>query len=280
MAATSWQPSQRQRERERYRRSRTIRSWLIALLATAVVGGVVVYVVGNSSGWPRTRDSFFDFRTGWHDVPDLLRALWLNVQIMLISEVCILVFAALIAILRTLRGPVFFPVRFLCAFYDDLFRGLPFLIVLYLVGFGIPSLRLQGGPTDPKTLAIIALVLTYTAYVAEVFRAGIQAVHPSQAASARALGLSHAQSMRYVIFPQAVRRVLPPLLNDFISLQKDTSLASILGVIEIVLTAENFQSQDFKFVHIVMAGLVFLALTVPLTRLTDWYARRQGWVLA
>ena len=280
MAATSWQPSQRQRERERYRRSRTIRSWLIALLATAVVGVVVVYVVGNSSGWPRTRDSFFDFRTGWHDVPDLLRALWLNVQIMLISEVCILVFAAVIAILRTLRGPVFFPVRFLCASYVDLFRGLPFLIVLYLVGFGIPSLRLQGGPTDPKTLAIIALVLTYTAYVAEVFRAGIQAVHPSQAASARALGLSHAQSMRYVIFPQAVRRVLPPLLNDFISLQKDTSLASILGVIEIVLTAENFQSQDFKFVHIVMAGLVFLALTVPLTRLTDWYARRQGWVLA
>jgi polar amino acid transport system permease protein len=280
MAATSWQPSQRQRERERYRRSRTVRSWLIALLATAVVGALVVYVVGNSSGWPRTRDSFFDFRTGWHDVPDLLRALWLNVQIMLISEVCILVFAALIAVLRTLRGPVFFPVRFLCALYVDLFRGLPFLIVLYLVGFGIPSLRLQGGPTDPKTLAIIALVLTYTAYVAEVFRAGIQAVHPSQAASARALGLSHAQSMRYVIFPQAVRRVLPPLLNDFISLQKDTSLASILGVIEIVLTAENFQSEDFKFVHIVMAGLVFLALTVPLTRLTDWYARRQGWVLA
>jgi polar amino acid transport system permease protein len=280
MAATSWQPSQRQRERERYRRSRTVRSWLIALLATAALGVVVAYVVGNSSGWPRTRDSFFDFRTGWHDVPDLLRALWLNVQIMLISEVCILVFAALIAVLRTLRGPVFFPVRFLCALYVDLFRGLPFLIVLYLVGFGIPSLRLQGGPTEPKTLAIIALVLTYTAYVAEVFRAGIQAVHPSQAASARALGLSHAQSMRYVIFPQAVRRVLPPLLNDFISLQKDTSLASILGVIEIVLTAENFQSKDFKFVHIVMAGLVFLAMTVPLTRLTDWYARRQGWVLA
>jgi polar amino acid transport system permease protein len=278
--ATSWQPSQRQRERERYRRSRTVRSWLIALLATAVVGTGVVLVIGRSTGWPRTRDSFFDFATGWHDVPDLLRALWVNVQIMLISEGCILVLAALIAVLRTLRGPVFFPVRFLCTLYVDLFRGLPFLIVLYLVGFGIPSLRLQGGPTDPKTLAIIALVLTYTAYVAEVFRAGIQAVHPSQAASARALGLNYAQAMRYVIFPQAVRRVLPPLLNDFISLQKDTSLASILGVIEIVLTAENFQSKDFKFVHIVMAGLVFLAMTVPLTRLTDWYARRQGWVLA
>jgi polar amino acid transport system permease protein len=280
VAATSWQPSQLQLERERYRRSRTIRSWLIALVSTAVVATVVVLVVGNSTGWPRTRDSFFDFRTGWHDVPDLLRALWINIQIMLISEVFILVFAALIAILRTLRGPAFFPVRFLCALYVDLFRGLPFLIVLYLVGFGIPSLRLQGGPTDPKTLAIIALVLTYTAYVAEVFRAGIQAVHPSQAASARALGLTYAQSMRYVIFPQAVRRVLPPLLNDFISLQKDTSLASIVGVIEIVLTAENFQSGDFKFVHLVMAGLIFLALTIPMTRFTDWYARRQGWILA
>jgi polar amino acid transport system permease protein len=179
-----------------------------------------------------------------------------------------------------LRGPAFFPVRFLCALYVDLFRGLPFLLVLLLIGFGIPSLRLQGGPTSPMTLAIIALTLTYTAYVAEVFRAGIQSVHPSQAASARALGLSYAQSMRYVIFPQAVRRVLPPLLNDFISLQKDTSLASILGVIEIVLTAENFQSQDFKFVHLVMAGLVFLAMTVPLTRFTDWYARRQGWINA
>jgi polar amino acid transport system permease protein len=277
--ATSWQPSQLQLERERYRRKRTIRSWLIALVSTAVVGIVVVLVVGDSTGWPRTRDSFFDFRTGWHDVPDLLRALWINVQIMLISEAFILVFAALIAILRTVRGPAFFPVRFLCAFYVDLFRGLPFLLVLLLVGFGIPSLRLQGGPTSPMTLAIIALTLTYTAYVAEVFRAGIQSVHPSQAAGARALGLSYAQSMRYVIFPQAVRRVLPPLLNDFISLQKDTSLASILGVIEVVLTAENFQSQDFKFVHLVMAGLIFLAMTVPLTRFTDWYARRQGWIL-
>ena len=280
MPATSWQPSELQRDRERFRRNRAFRSWLVALVSTAIVGTVVVLVVGNSSGWPRTRDSFFAFGTGWHDLPDLLRAFWLNVQIMLISEAFILVFAALIAILRTVRGPAFFPVRFVCAFYVDLFRGLPFLLVLLLVGFGIPSLRLQGAPSSPMTLAIIALTLTYTAYVAEVFRAGIQSVHPSQAASARALGLSYAQSMRHVIFPQAVRRVLPPLLNDFISLQKDTALASILGTIEIVQTAQNFVSQDFKFVHYVMAGLVFLALTIPMTRFTDWYAQRQGWILA
>ena len=280
MPATAWQPSERQRQRDAYRRSRAIRSWLIAIVSTAVVVTVVVLVVGNSSGWPRTRDSFFAFGVGWHDLPDLLRALWLNIQIMLISEAFILVLAALIAILRTLRGPVFFPVRFLCAFYVDLFRGLPLLIVLLLVGFGIPSLRLSGAPSSPFVLAIIALVLTYTAYVAEVFRAGIESVHPSQGASARALGLTYAQAMRYVIFPQAVRRVLPPLLNDFVSLQKDTSLASVLGVIEVVLTAENKLSQDFKFVHLVMAGLIFLALTVPLTRFTDWYSRRRGWITA
>ncbi|MDT4916906.1 MAG: polar amino acid transport system permease protein [Pseudonocardiales bacterium] len=278
MATTSWQPSQLQRERDAYRRSRTRRSWLIALASTAIVVTVAVLVVRSSSGWDRTRDSFFDFRTGWHDLPDLLRALWTNVKIMLVSEAFILVFAAIIAILRTLRGPVFFPIRFVCAAYVDIFRGLPLLIVLFLVGFGIPSLRLQGGPTSEFTLCVIALTLTYTAYVAEVFRAGIESVHPSQAASARALGLTYAQSMRYVIFPQAVRRVLPPLLNDFVSLQKDTSLVSILGVAEIVLTATNEVSQDFKFVHYVMAALIFVALTIPLTRLTDWVSRRQGWV--
>ena len=274
----TWQPSALQLQRDAYRRSRTTRSWLIALASTAVFVAVVVVVVGNSSGWPRTRDSFFAFDAGWHSLPDLLRALWLNLQIMLISEAFILVIAALIAVLRTLRGPVFFPVRFVCAVYVDVFRGLPLLIVLYLVGFGIPSLRLQGAPQSPFVLCIIALVLTYSAYVAEVFRAGIESVHPSQSASARALGLTYAQTMRHVIFPQAVRRVLPPLLNDFVSLQKDTSLVSILGVIEVVLTADNKVSQDPRFVYYVMAGLIFVVLTVPLTRLTDWIARRQGWV--
>jgi polar amino acid transport system permease protein len=276
----TWQPSQLQREREAYRRSRTVRSWLIALLSTAVLATIVVVVVGNSSGWQRTRESFFAFDAGWRSLPDLLRALWLNIQIMLISEVLILVLAALIAILRTLRGPVFFPVRTVCAFYVDIFRGLPLLIVLYLVGYGIPALRLQGAPTSPFVLCIIALTLTYSAYVAEVFRAGIESIHPSQSASARALGLTYAQTMRHVVFPQAVRRVLPPLLNDFVSLQKDTSLVSILGVIEVVLTAENKLSRDPRFVYYVMAGLIFVALTIPLTRFTDWIAKRQGWVTA
>jgi polar amino acid transport system permease protein len=278
MTATEWQPSELQRRRDAYRRSRSRRSALIALFSTAVLVTVAAVVVGSSSGWNNTKSNFFDFSAGWQGVPELLRALWLNVQIMLIAEVFILVFAAVIAVVRTLRGPVWLPVRVLATVYVDVFRGLPLLIVLYLVGFGIPSLNLQGAPTSPFTLCIIALVLTYTAYVAEVFRAGIESVHPSQRAAARSLGLTHAQTLRHVVFPQAVRRVLPPLLNDFVSLQKDTSLVSVLGVIEVVLTAENQKSQDFKFVHLVMAGLIFVALTVPLTRLTDWIARRQGWI--
>jgi polar amino acid transport system permease protein len=277
VTATGWQPSELQRQRDAFRRTRSRRAALIALVSSAAVVAVLVLVVGGSSGWDRTSASFFDFRTGWHDLPALLRALWINVQIMLIAEVFILVFAATIAIVRTLQGPVFFPLRFLATVYVDVFRGVPVLIVLYLVGFGVPGLRLQFSPDSPFVLCTIALVLTYTAYVAEVFRAGIESVHPSQRAAARSLGLTHAQTLRHVVLPQAVRRVLPPLLNDFVSLQKDTSLVSTLGIIEIVATANNQKSQDFKFVHLVVAGLIFVALTVPLTRLSDWIARRQGW---
>jgi polar amino acid transport system permease protein len=280
MTEATYQPSPTQLSRNAYRRSRTRRSVGIAALSTAVVVGVVVLVVGHSSGWPRFRDSFLDIPAGWHGLPGLLRALWVNVQIMLISEAFILAFAALLATMRTLRGAVFFPLRFFAALYTDIFRGLPLLLVIFLVGFGLPSLRLAGLPQSPFVLAIIALVLTYSAYVAEVLRAGIESVHPSQRASARALGLSYSQSMRYVVFPQAVRRVMPALLNDFVSLQKDTALVSFLGVGDMVLVAQNQQSQDYKFVHLVFAGIIFVALTIPLTRLTDWIARRNGWINA
>ena len=272
-----WQPSALQLEREAYRRGRNRRAAVIAAASTVVVAAVVAAILVSSPGWKRTQQSFFDVSTGWHNLPEQLKALWLNVQIMLISEAFVLVFAAIIAMLRTLQGPVFYPIRLLATVYVDFFRGVPLLIVLYVVGFGLPSLRLSWVPDSPFVLCTIALTLTYTAYVAEVFRAGIQSVHPSQRAAARSLGLTHAQTMRHVVFPQAVRRVLPPLLNDFVSLQKDTSLVSVLGVIEVVLTAENEQSVDAKFVHYVVAALIFVALTIPLTRLTDWIAAKQGW---
>ncbi|GAB2455287.1 amino acid ABC transporter permease [Jatrophihabitans fulvus] len=279
-SADGWTPSPRQQERDRYRRRRTRRSGLIGAAVALVVLAVVVVAVRNSTGWPLLRDSFFDFSVGFRDLPALLRALWVNVQIMLIAEVAVLLFAGLIAILRTLQGPVFFPLRFVATAYVDLFRGLPILIVLYLVGFGLPSLRIAEIPDSPFVLCIVALVLTYSAYVAEVFRAGIESVHPSQRAAARSLGLTTTQTMRFVVLPQAVRRVLPPLLNDFVSLQKDTSLVSTLAVSEMVLVAQGQVSRDFKFVHYIMAGLIFVLLAIPLTRLTDWLARRQGWTSA
>jgi polar amino acid transport system permease protein len=272
-----YQPSERHLARVAYRRARTRRSVLIALASTVVVVGAACLVIGTSAGWPRFRNSFFDLPVGWHAVPSLLRGLWTNVQIMLISEVCILVLAALVAVMRTLQGPVFLPLRVFAALYTDIFRGLPLLIVLLLVGYGLPSLRLSFIPTSEFVLGIISLVLTYTAYVAEVLRAGIESVHPSQRASARALGLTYAQSMRYVVFPQAVRRVMPALLNDFVSLQKDSSLVYVLSVGEMVLVAQNESLNDFKFVYLVFAGFIFVLLTIPLTRLTDWIAKRRGW---
>jgi polar amino acid transport system permease protein len=278
VTTTDWEPSQLQRERDAYRRGRTRRSAAIAAISLIVVGTVVVVVVGHSSGWDRVRDSFFDFKAGWDGLPGLLHALWVNVQIMLVTEAIVLVLAALIAIARTLQGPVWFPLRLLATVYVDLFRGMPLLIVLFLVGYGIPALRFAAGPKSPFTLCIISLVLCYTAYVAEVFRAGIESIHPSQRAAARSLGLTYGQALRHVVFPQAVRRVLPPLLNDFVSLQKDTALVSFLGVMDMTLVATNESSKDFKFVYYVVAGLIFVALTIPFTRLTDWVGRRQGWM--
>lgn len=276
--ADSWQPSDRQLDRIRYRRRQSRRSALIATVSSIVVIAAIVLIVRNAKGWPATRDSFFDVAAGWHGLPDQLRALWQNLQIMAIAEVCVVILATIIAVLRTLPGAVFFPVRFLATAYVDLFRGIPLLIVIYLVMFGLPSLRLSYLPNSVFVLAIVALTLTYSAYVAEVLRAGIQSVHPSQSAAARSLGLTYGQTMRFVVFPQAVRRVLPPLLNDFVSLQKDTSLVSIGGASEVVLAAQNQNSQDFKFVYYIVAGLIFVAISVPLSRFTDWIARRQGWV--
>jgi polar amino acid transport system permease protein len=278
MSTTEWQPSALQREREEYRSRRARRSILLSLVITVAIVVVGVAVIRNTSGWPKVRDSFFDLSAGWKGLPELLRAFWINVQIMLISEVLILVFGAAIAILRTLQGPAFYPIRFLTAAYTDIFRGLPLLLVILLVGYGIPGLRLAGAPKSELVLCIIALVLTYSAYVAEVFRAGIESIHLSQRSAARSLGLTTWQTTRFVVFPQAVRRVIPPLLNDFVSLQKDTTLVSFVGVIEVTLTSINQQSVDFKFVHQVFAGLIFLALTIPLTRWTDWYSRRKGWI--
>ena len=199
---------------------------------------------------------------------------------MVVCEFFILIFAMILAVARTLRGPVFFPIRAAATVYVDLFRGLPQLVVLLGCGFGIPALQLQGLPTSTTFWGAVALILTYSAYVAEVLRAGMESVHPSQRAAARSLGLSHAQSLRYVVIPQGVRRVIPALLNDLVSLQKDTSLVSILGVVEAIQTAQIDIAKTFNYTPLVVASMLFVLLTIPMTRFTDWVAARRGANLA
>jgi polar amino acid transport system permease protein len=274
---SEWQPSALQQERLAYRRRRTVRSGVIAAVSTVVLVGLLVVGVGSTPGWPRVRGTFFDVERGWEALPVVAQGLWLNVRVMLVCAVLIVVLGLTLAILRTLRGPIFFPLRIFAAAYTDVFRGLPLLLVIFLLGFGVPALQLRGLPNQAVIWGGAALVLTYSSYVAEVFRAGIESIHPSQRAAARSLGLSHRQTLRFVVLPQAVRRVLPPLLNDFVSLQKDSGLIAVLGVIDAIRAAQLETAEDFNFTPYVVAGILFVALTIPLTRLTDWVARRQGW---
>jgi polar amino acid transport system permease protein len=273
-------PSPLAQERLAYRRSRARRSTLVALGSTLVFAGAVAVGVTSAPGWPRVQETFFDVRVGWETLPAVVAGLWLNLRVLVVAELGVLVLGLLIAVLRTLRGPVFFPLRAIATGYVDLFRGVPLLIALYLIGFGLPALRLQGVPTDTAVLGTITLILIYSAYVAEVFRAGIDSVHPSQRAAARSLGLSHRQSMRLVILPQAVRRVLPPLLNDFVALQKDVGLISVLGAVDAIRAAQIASARAFDFTPYVVAALLFVLLAVPTGRIADAVAaranRRQG----
>jgi polar amino acid transport system permease protein len=263
-------------DRVAFRQSRARRSTLIALVSTVVFAAVLLFGVTSSPGWPRVRDSFFNLRIGWESLPALLEGLWLNIRVLVVCQVLILVFGLALAAVRTLRGPVWFPVRALATGYVDLFRGLPLLICLYLVGFGLPGLRLSGLPTNPVLLGGLALVLIYSAYVAEVFRAGIESVHPSQLAAAKSLGLNHRRTMQLVVLPQATRRVTPALLNDFVALQKDCGLISVLGAVDAVRAAQIQAATTYNFTPYVVAGLLFVALAVPSARLADWASARAA----
>ncbi len=242
-------------------------------MAFAAVGFLTVT---NAPGWERTKATFFDVSYGWEVLPTILDGLWLNVRVLAVAAVAVVIVALALALLRTLQGPVFLPLRLLSTVYTDLFRGMPLLIVLYLVGFGLPALRIDWLPTEAAVLGTIALVLTYSAYVAEVFRAGIEAVHPSQRAAARSLGLTYRQTTRIVVLPQAVRKVTPPLLNDFVALQKDVGLISVLGAVDAIRKAQIEQAQTFNFTPYVVAGLLFVLLAVPSARLADWVTSRAA----
>ncbi|GAA2297630.1 amino acid ABC transporter permease [Nonomuraea roseoviolacea subsp. roseoviolacea] len=273
-AGPVWVKSDRQVERERVRRARARRSASIATASTVVFVVLVGWVVTSSPGWPRVQDTFFNPEHFARALPDVLSGFWLNVKIFLFAEPLILVVGLLVALVRSTRTAALFPVRALATLYVDTFRGVPTLLVIYMVGFGLPALRLQGIPTDLTTLGVIALTLSYGAYVAEVFRSGIESVHPSQVAAARSLGLSHGKTMRFVVLPQATRRVVPPLLNDFISLQKDTALVSTLGVLEALRQAQIYASGKFNYTAYLVAALLFILLTIPMARFTDYLAAR------
>jgi polar amino acid transport system permease protein len=267
-------PSEIELGRRDFRRRQTGRSVAIAVLSTVVFAVIVWITIVNTPGWSTVQQSFFDPATWAKAWPRVFWGFLLNIRVLLVAAAGVAVFGTVLAALRTLRGPVFFPLRALAAGYTDLFRGLPLIIVLYLVGFGIPGLRLTDTRVPAEVWGTIALILTYSAYVSEVIRAGIEAVHPSQVLAARALGLSRARTLRLVVLPQAIRKVTPALMNDFISMQKDVGLISVLGAIDAVRAAQIETASAFDFTPYVLAGVLFVALALPMIRLTDWYSAR------
>ena len=260
------------------------RAVAISTVSTIVILGALLGGFFFAPGSSVVRQTFFnlkDARTAFFGDPRIGifsegSALLLNIAMFLSAEVLILILAMVIAMVRQLRGPVSFPFRMLAIAYTDFFRGVPLILVIYAIGFGVPALYLAGiSYASVFVYGEAALVLSYSAYVSEVYRAGIESVHPSQVAAARSLGLSQWQSMRSVVIPQAIRRVIPPLLNDFISLQKDTALVSVLGVIEVNRAAGIVSSTDFNYTGYTVAALLFLLLTVPLARFTDYLIARD-----
>jgi polar amino acid transport system permease protein len=214
--------------------------------------------------------AFFNLHSFTLAMPDVWAGFQVNLKMMVVAEVLVLVFALTIAVIRGLPGRGARPLRALAIAYTDFFRGTPIIIVAFFIGFGLPGLQLGFiSNRSFTTYGIVTLTLVYTAYVTEVYRAGIESVHPSQRAAARSLGLSYGQTMRYVVIPQAVRRVIPPLLNDFVGLQKDTAIVSVIGVAEAASLSQQFSTQNGDFPSYLVAAVFFILITIPLARFTD-----------
>ncbi len=271
---TQWQPSERELARRRTRSRQRRNRIAVAGLATLVVVVALVAGLVLSPGWPRVRATFLDAHHAKESLPTIVDGFWLNVRMFLIAEPLILVLGLALALIRQAQSAWLVPLRGLAVVYTDVVRGVPTLLLVFLFAYGMPALGLQGVTSSIFFWATVALVVSYSAYVAEVFRSGIESVHPSQLASADALALSRAQTMRHVIVPQAVRRVVPPLLNDFVSLQKDTALVASVGLFDALWAAADYGNYNFNYTSFVVAALFFIALTVPLARLCDALARR------
>jgi polar amino acid transport system permease protein len=268
-------PSERRLVREAARRRASRHGALVSAVSSVIVLGGLAALILTSPGWPDVRSSFFSASDFADSFPDVLRGFWLDVRLFCAVEVAVLIVGLAIALVRVSRAPALFPLRLLAVLFTDLLRGVPTVLVVFLFGFAVPALGLSGMPTSTVVLAGTALTLSYSAYVAEVYRAGIESVHPSQRAAALAVGLTRRQSLRFVVLPQAIRSVLPPLLNDFISLQKDVALVSILGPLEAFRVAQIEAAQNFIYTPLLAAALLYICVTVPLARILDRMQRRR-----
>lgn len=253
-----------------------MRSLIIALASTVILFGGFAWLLAQSEGWESVRQAFFswpDFKEAWPKVVDGFK---LNIKIFMIAEPIVLALGLLLAVMRVSRSPVLFPLRALSIVYIDFFRGAPALLVIFMLGFGVPGLRLGGLPTSPVFWGTVACIITSAAYTAETFRAGIESIHPSQRAAARSLGLTNTQAFLYVVMPQGIRAVIPPLLSGFVALQKETSLVSAIGPLEATRQAQIYSALKFNYTSYLVAALLFIAITVPLARLTDYLLARSA----
>jgi polar amino acid transport system permease protein len=268
-------PGSRAAARAAARRRHSRRSTAIAAVSTVIVVGVLVALIVSAPGWPAVRETFFSWDAFKTSFPDVLSGFWLDIKLFVICEAVVLVLGLVVALARSSTAPALFPIRAIATLYTDIFRGIPTILLVYLIGFGLPALELNGVPTDPVVLGGIAIILSYGGYVAEVYRAGIDSIHPSQKAAGLAVGLTPNQTMRHVVLPQAVRRVAPPLLNDFISLTKDVALVATLGPLEAFRQAQIAAASDFNYTPLIAAALLYLCVTIPLARIVERMQRRE-----
>jgi polar amino acid transport system permease protein len=248
---------------------------LISVVTVVLVFGAIGWLVTSAEQWPRIQRQFFSLEAMAASFPQVLSGFWINMRVWAVSLVVIAAWALVLAVFRSLTGPWFAPLRVFTIVYVDLFRGLPSLLLVLLFGFGIPALDLPGLPSSALFWGATAMVLSYSAYACEVYRSGLDSVHDGQRAAAKALGLSQWQTMRYALVPQAVRNVLPALLNLAVALQKDVALLSVLGVRDAVREAQIYTASTFNYSSLVAAAGLFLLTTIPLARFTDWLARRD-----
>jgi polar amino acid transport system permease protein len=252
-----------------------LRPTIISAISIVIVFGAIGWWVTSAEQWPRVRQQFFNIDAMIAAFPRVLSGFWVSMSIWLTALACIAAWALVLALLRSLRAPWFTPFRLMVVVYIDIFRGIPVLLLVLLFGFGIPALNLPGLPNSSLFWGTVAMVLSYSAYVAEIYRSGIDAVHEGQWAAAKSLGLSEWQTMVYAVLPQALRNVLPALMNIVVALQKDVALLSVIGVRDAVREAQIYTASTFNYSSLVVAAGLFLLATVPMARLADYVTRKD-----